>query len=341
MDWVESSYSERTTFRLARAGALVRIVCADDACDVCQALTNRTYSPSEVPRLPIRGCRNEQCRCRFEAVDAETEMPVSQLVERGIQAIKAGRGDIAGRILRHVVSLDEMHELGWLWLSAVVADSEKIDCLEKVLAINPRNARAQAGLASLRSKLGTAQPAPAPPPVPPPAPPPVPEPKPAPIDVEAPAAIAEPATRVAEDTEAGPVELPPELDVVRAERKVITEQWAEFIAFAVEIDPNMLLMQGEAFLQKLKRLNRQAGEALADGGMSSRFALDELHLQWQESEAIGEALAQIIEGHQARDHDAPNWQPMQDTLRGLARDIVEHRNELRTQIAELGGQVPA
>jgi hypothetical protein len=337
VDWVESSYSERTTVRLARAGALVRIVCADDACDVCQALTNRMYSPSEVPRLPIRGCRNDRCRCRFEAIDAETEMPVSQLVERGIQAIKAGRGDIAGRILRRVVSLDEMHELGWLWLSAVVADSEKIDCLEKVLAINPRNARAQAGLASLRSKLGTAQPAPAPPRTPPP----VPEPKPAPIDVEAPAAVAEPAPREAEEAETGPVELPPELVIVRAERKVITEQWAEFIAFAVEIDPNMLLMQGEAFLQKLRRLNRQASEVLTDGGTSSRLALDELYLQWQESEAIGEALAQIIEGHQARDHDAPNWQPMQDTLRGLARDIVEHRNELRAQIAELGGQVPA
>jgi hypothetical protein len=336
VDWVESSYSERMTVRLARAGALVHIICADDACDVCKALTGRTYSPSEVPRLPIRGCRNEQCRCRFEAVDAESKLTAGQLVERGIQAIKAGRGDIAEKILRRVVSLDELHELGWLWLSAVVPDQEKITCLEKVLSINPHNRRAQMGLESLWQKLGTAQPVPVQPPAPPPpsAPPAALEPEREPVS-----ATVEELTEDAE-ADAGSMVLPPELDLVRAERKVITEQWAEFIAFAVEIDPNMLLMQGEAFLQKLKRLNQQASDVLSEGGILLRIGLDELYLQWQESQAIGEALAQIIEGHQARDHNAVNWQPMQDTLRGLAQDVLEHRNALRAQITEAGGQIP-
>jgi hypothetical protein len=347
VDWVESSYSERTTVRLARAGALVQVVCADDACDVCKALAGRTYSPSEVPRLPIRGCRNERCRCRFEAVDPESKLTASQLVDRGIQAIKAGRGDIAEKILRRAVALDEMHELGWLWLSAVVEDENKIACLEKALAINPHNRRAQAGLDVLRRKLGTAQPAPAPPPAPPPTAP-APEPPPA-LPLIAPAPEQEPGLADAvepapQEIEAESVEVPPELEIIRAERRVIAEQWAEFIAFAVEIDPHMVLMQGQAFLQKLKRLNQQANEMLTSSGASDgstpALVRDELYLQWQESESIGEALAGIIEGHQARDHDAPNWQLMQDMLRDLAQDVLEHRDGLRTQITEAGGQVP-
>lgn len=351
MDWTESEYSQSTAMRLARAGALVRIVAVEGACEVCKALSTRTYTPSEVPRLPIRGCEREQCRCRFEAIDPESDLTVSQLVERGIQAFKAKRRDPAEQILRRAVALDEMNELGWLWLSGVVVeDSEKVLCLNKVLSINPRNKHAQAGLDAMRKK-GTAPLVPqdasaAPPAVTPvqsvtvapppetPAEPVVTAPPP-----EAPSAQAlSPEAEDAEDEGPSDADIP-ELGLLHAERKVIVEQWAEFIAFAVEIDPSMLLIQAQAFLQKLDRLNSQSLDLLAENTVPAARTLDELELQWHESEQIGEALAQIIDGHRARDNSAPGWQPMLDALHQLGSDVVEHRRNLRTEMTEAGGQV--
>ncbi len=348
MDWTESEYSQSTAMRLARAGALVRIVAADDACEVCRALSTRTYTPSEVPRLPIRGCEHEQCRCRFEAVDPESELTVSQLVERGVQAFKAKRRDLAEQMLRRAVTLDEMNELGWLWLSGVVEDSEKVVCLDKVLSINPRNKHAQAGLAAMHKK-GTAPLVPQDAPEPPPAERPAqaeiaaraetpaqpaivaPPPETPPIEVEAPAGEG--------SIDEGTLDVDlPELGLLHAERKVIIEQWAEFIAFAVEIDPNMLLIQAQAFLQKLGRLNGQSLDLLAESAVPATHTLAELHIQWHESEQIGEALAQVIDGHRARDNSAPGWQPMLDALHQLGGDVVEHRRNLREQITEAGGQ---
>ncbi|MBN1641649.1 MAG: hypothetical protein JXA09_10470 [Anaerolineae bacterium] len=152
MDWAESEYSQWTATRLALAGAWVQIVPAADACEACRAMAKRVYTPSEVPRLPIRGCTREVCRCRFEAVDPETELTVTQIVERGIHALRAGRHELARRILRRAVSLDEEHEQGWLWLSAVVDDADKVACLERVLAINPANRAARRGLQALRAE---------------------------------------------------------------------------------------------------------------------------------------------------------------------------------------------
>ena len=80
MEWNESNYSRDTAMRLARAGALVRIVCAEDACAVCQSRAQRVYAPADVPRLPIRGCLHAACRCRFVAVDPETELTVPQVI---------------------------------------------------------------------------------------------------------------------------------------------------------------------------------------------------------------------------------------------------------------------
>ena len=350
MDWTESNYSERTAMRFARAGASVRVIAADDACAVCKAKSATIYTPSEVPRLPIRGCRNEQCRCRFEAVDPETELTVSQWVERGVHALKAGRHDLARQILQHAVALDEMHELGWLWLSAVAVDQDKIACLEKVLAINPRNRNAQAGLESLRSKLGTPEPT-SPPQEQPPlasrpelgaeaAAEPVPEkeetaPEPLPEEEEI---APEP---MPEDRAQPTAPLPAELVMARTERRVIIEQWAEFSAFALEIDPQMLLMQAGAFLAKIQQLNQQARAILADEDTSPELELDELYLQWQESEEIGETLAEAIEQHQSHDPNTPGWTPIRDALHGLAQMVLSHRNQLRETTVAAGGEPPA
>jgi hypothetical protein len=162
VDWVESEYSHKTATRLALAGAWVQIVPAEGACEVCQAMARRVYKPSEVPRLPIRGCTHEHCHCRFEAVDPETELTVTQVVERGIHALRGGRRDLARKILRRAVSLDDQHVQGWLWLSAVVDDADKMACLERVLAIDPDNKAAHAGLDKLRARLADAEPAPSP-----------------------------------------------------------------------------------------------------------------------------------------------------------------------------------
>ena len=340
MDWTESNYSERTAMRFARAGASVRVIAADDACAVCKAKSATIYTPSEVPRLPIRGCRNEQCRCRFEAVDPETELTVSQWVERGVHALKAGRHDLARQILQHAVALDEMHELGWLWLSAVAKDQDKIACLEKVLAINPRNRNAQAGLVSLRRNLGTPEPTSPPQELPPLASGPEPGedetvPEPAPEEKEpAPGPMPE---KAAQPT----APLPAELVMARTKRRVIIEQWAEFSAFALEIDPQMLLMQAGAFLAKIQQLNQQARAILANEDTSPELELDELYLQWQESEEIGETLAEAIEQHQSHDPSTPGWTPIRDALHGLAQMVLSHRNQLRETTSAAGGEPPA
>ena len=146
VEWTESEYSLVTAMRFARSGALVRIVVSEGACQVCQALSGRIYVPSDVPRLPVRGCLHDRCRCTFEAIDPETKQSVPELVRLGIQAVREGQVDRARRLLRRAVALDEMHELAWLWLSGVVDDDLKIVCLEKVLDINPHNQRARAGL---------------------------------------------------------------------------------------------------------------------------------------------------------------------------------------------------
>jgi len=72
---------------------------------------------------------------------------VTALLRRGIAAAKAGRKQEARQILMSVVEADEHNEQAWLWLSGVVDSLEdRLICVENVLAINPENATAQAGL---------------------------------------------------------------------------------------------------------------------------------------------------------------------------------------------------
>ncbi|MBN1936132.1 MAG: hypothetical protein JW934_15800 [Anaerolineae bacterium] len=335
MDWTESSYSEHTAMRLARSGALIRVLCADDACDVCKAFSAHAYAPAEVPRLPIRGCQNGQCRCQFIAVDPQSKLTVHEMVQNSVRALRQKDYDQARQILRRVVELDEMNEQGWLWLSGVVEDREKITCLNHVLAINPRNKRAQAGLDYLHKKLPDLEAMPE-----------------APATVEpqvqlepgpiAPAQPEEPAAAVVEENaepDAEPSALSPAVIQARQERQVIVAEWKEFLGIAVETDPQMLLMQGSAFLKQLARLNQQALEGLeGQGGLDAAKRLEELEFQWQESGIIGEPLADLMHGtsHQSE----ADWEPMLASLRQLAQIVLEHRSALREQIAAVGGDKP-
>jgi hypothetical protein len=324
VEWTESEYSQRTAMRLARSGAWIRIVTEDDACEACKAMAQRAYRPADVPRLPLAGCENESCRCRFEAVDPETELSVPELVDLGIHELKIGREGEARETLRRAVTLDEEYERGWLWLSAVVDDREKMACLEKALAINPHNAHTRAGVEVLRKKLEAAGES-------------IPEPEdtapasPA-LDMSEQPATIDRADPISEDMLAA-------THALRDEREVIVEQWIEFMGLADQVDPDVLQTQAEAFVERLQDANEQTLELLSGKGVPPESRLEELYLQWDESEDMGEALAKVIEAHRARDQKAPEWQPMRDVLGRLGREMIAHRAGLRDQIAAAGGSV--
>jgi tetratricopeptide (TPR) repeat protein len=72
---------------------------------------------------------------------------LKQLLRDGITAARAGQKERARDLLLRVIEQNERSEPAWLWLSGIVDDpEERRICLENVLAINPNNAAAQAGL---------------------------------------------------------------------------------------------------------------------------------------------------------------------------------------------------
>jgi hypothetical protein len=295
--------------RFARSGALARIGVAEDACQVCKALSGRIYVPSDVPRLPIRGCQHDRCRCTFEAVDPETQQSVPELVQSGIHAIKEGQIDRARRLLRRAVALDEMYELGWLWLSGVVDDHLKIVCLEKVLDINPHNQRARAGLELLHRKLTLPQPANS-------------------AEPQGGSALTliEPSPQAAE-SDLSVVEL-------RQGRQVILSQWIQFLGFAASTDAQILLIQGRAFVRKLTDLWDQAL-----GLASPEMRREELQFQEQELNEMMAALASASRNHRAKRQDSPAWQDMDQAMGRLARQLLDRREVLQAQLSAAGGSV--
>jgi tetratricopeptide (TPR) repeat protein len=96
---------------------------------------------------------------------------MTELLQQGIAAARAGRKEEARALLLKVVQADERSEQGWLWLSGVMSDPEDIrTCLHNVLELNPANQQAQQGLAWVDQRFGPA-PAPAAKPAAPPPPP--------------------------------------------------------------------------------------------------------------------------------------------------------------------------
>jgi len=78
-------------------------------------------------------------------------MTTDDLLKRGVAALKAGQKAEARNLLVQVVQQDEQNEMAWLWLSgAVGTDSERLECLEKILEINPNNGIALRGIETLR-----------------------------------------------------------------------------------------------------------------------------------------------------------------------------------------------
>jgi twitching motility two-component system response regulator PilG len=77
-------------------------------------------------------------------------------LQAGVAAAKALQKPQARSLLRAVVAAEPGNEAAWMWLASVAETSAEVAaCLEKVLAINPANERARAGLARLRPNRRT------------------------------------------------------------------------------------------------------------------------------------------------------------------------------------------
>jgi hypothetical protein len=72
------------------------------------------------------------------------------LVRQGIDAARNGDKLMARRLLQQALSLDPDNEIGWMWMASVVDTvEERRRCLERVLRINPNNARAKEAITRL------------------------------------------------------------------------------------------------------------------------------------------------------------------------------------------------
>ncbi len=87
------------------------------------------------------------------------------LLQEGIAAAKAGNKALARLLLLEATEQDPHSELGWLWLAGVAeSPQEALDCLQRVLAINPANPHALKGLEWAKAQAARAAP-PRPPPL--------------------------------------------------------------------------------------------------------------------------------------------------------------------------------
>jgi tetratricopeptide (TPR) repeat protein len=75
-------------------------------------------------------------------------MDANTLFNQATVAIRARRLEEARKLLIEAVRQNPRHEEAWLTLASVVTDMDQaLDCLKRVLALNPNNARAQEWLA--------------------------------------------------------------------------------------------------------------------------------------------------------------------------------------------------
>lgn len=92
---------------------------------------------------------------------------MSEKLEAGVEALKAGQRARAQELLIEVVEQDQENVAAWLWLSSAMDDPEERQiCLENVLALDPDNELAQQGLALLAEQQAAAPPRPVPEPEP-------------------------------------------------------------------------------------------------------------------------------------------------------------------------------
>lgn len=75
---------------------------------------------------------------------------VSVCTQQGIEAVRLGDPARGRGLLSQAVTQNPQDEMAWLWLSSVVDDNERqLDCLKRVLEINPYNHAARRDLAAM------------------------------------------------------------------------------------------------------------------------------------------------------------------------------------------------
>jgi len=80
-------------------------------------------------------------------------MASSEVLQRAIQAARAGRKEEARDLLLEIVDADPQNEMAWMWLSGLVDSLEdRIIACENVLTINPANERVRDYLTELESQ---------------------------------------------------------------------------------------------------------------------------------------------------------------------------------------------
>lgn len=78
---------------------------------------------------------------------------MSEKLEQAIREVEAGNKEAAIALLAQVLKEDSTNEEAWIWMSEAVDDSiKKVECLEKVLEVNPFNQDALRGLEHLRGE---------------------------------------------------------------------------------------------------------------------------------------------------------------------------------------------
>jgi hypothetical protein len=74
-------------------------------------------------------------------------------LERAIQALRTGDRETARALLHQLTQAEPLKPEGWLWLAAAQDDPlQKRVCLQQVLALDPGNQRAAAGLRALEQQ---------------------------------------------------------------------------------------------------------------------------------------------------------------------------------------------
>lgn len=110
-------------------------------------------APGNEARSMLSACVGEKLKKSVE--------DVRSLVTLGQELAQAGQSSTAYRLLKRATDLDESNEQAWVWRAGVSDDdAESVDCLKRALGLNPRNARAQAGLQWAEARLALASPSP-------------------------------------------------------------------------------------------------------------------------------------------------------------------------------------
>jgi tetratricopeptide (TPR) repeat protein len=110
--------------------------------------------PSDQARTMLSACVSEIIN-QSDAADAES------LVSLGRRLAETGQWSYAHRLFKRATKLDASNEEAWLWRAGVASDAtETIDCLNRVLELNPQNAQAEAGLkwAAAKQQAATVSP---------------------------------------------------------------------------------------------------------------------------------------------------------------------------------------